>query len=90
MTKKQRAEVVELLRCAADYIARGGRDPGGALSTAASYVNHDDDYFKFAVGVEQAVCRDRGIAGWAWPPPAELRVETLLEAAQRVEDGELP
>jgi hypothetical protein len=87
VTKKQRAEVVELLRCAADYVADDGWDPGGALSVAAAQVGHERDYFKFAMDVERRVCCDLSIP---WPGPSDRRIETLLEAAARVEEGSYP
>ena len=87
MTKREREQVIELLRCAADYVARGGWDPGGALSTTSGMLSHDRDWFRFAMRVERAVCNDLSIP---WPGPSDRRLETLLEAAARVEEGTWP
>ena len=82
MTRHQRAQVVELLRCAADAVARGWTS-GAALSDASDELG--SPYFKYAVRCEQTVTR------WpVWPAEGEARIAALLEAAQRVEEGEWP
>jgi hypothetical protein len=85
MTKREREQVVELLRCAADIIARGGWDEGGVLSLAATAA--DSPFFKFAYDAERRVWSDMLLCG---VPEGALRLRSLLEAAARVEEGSWP
>jgi hypothetical protein len=96
MTKKQRAQVVELLRCAADLAANGDR--ASALGTAAfhlgvitlpfleSHFGRDCHWVMMLRGrgpVWDSADRKWQICG----PGYEF---CLLEAAQRVEEGSWP
>ena len=93
MTKKQREQVVELLRCAAECAARGRRS---WLDVVAADVGIDD---AAVIGEARAACIDvqhrepyhaewRTFAGDVMPPRWCLGV--ALEAAQRVEEGWTP
>lgn len=85
MTRRERAQVVELLRCAADILARGGWDEGGVLSLAATAA--DLPFFNFAYEAERRVWSDMRLCG---VPAGLLRLRSLLEAAARVEEGSYP
>ena len=90
MTKEQREGVVELLRCAADYCGIVGEQSHGSghkLWWAAFYHVGAEDagLFDLCIDAERSV----------FPTPAaqssaDHRLEILLEAAQRVEDGDWP
>lgn len=97
MTKRQRAQVVELLRCAADVAVMGDR--GSALSSAASGLGRCSMPFLLPViGASHwgALLRGKGPV-----TDAECNGDVrhvcgkgyefcLLEAAQRVEEGSWP
>lgn len=93
LTSSQRADVAELLRCAADLVLQGAGQPGGALSDAEG---DDDDAYSHAFGAaydaETAVLELAGLAG---QPAIRVRAAAdrwvwLLEAAALVEEGVLP
>ena len=88
MTKRERAQVVELLRCAADQCTA---DSVTAMSTASEdlgYVSWDPVYsFAWDVRAAQVGTSPAGMFSFV---PAEIYRGELLEAAQRVEDGEWP
>lgn len=92
MTKRERAQVVELLRCAADYAARGRRS---WLDVVAADIGIDYAIADKArvVGIivqseEPFRSQHLGHRGDIMPPDWCLRV--ALEAAQRVEEGTWP
>lgn len=76
MTKRQRAQVVELLRCAADLHV-GDSDTGLAHATDALEADH---LWKLALEARVAARSDG---------PTEY-LHTCLEAAARVEEGSYP
>ena len=83
MTKKQRAEVVELLRCGADCVDEGLTP----LTYACRYLDMSDSVLSSAVDARCAV--SRALRTPRFLEGSEYRYE-LLEAAQRVEDKEWP
>lgn len=81
MTKRQRARVVELLRCAADVSSIVA---AGYATNQCDGVNPCTKVFSYARDAYRAVPDVLHADGWhAYP-------EFCLEAAQRVEDGEWP
>lgn len=84
MTKRERAQVVELLRCAADSL-QSERDPGGFHSAAYSLGHEPGSRIKRAAWDAKASCPGDG---GCLDDDAYLAL--LLEAAQRVEDCEWP
>lgn len=92
MTKRQRDQVVELLRCAGD-LALHHPDPKCALGNAASWTgnycldgiaaacNGDGHWTQLLRLVAATKSGEVCGAGYEW---------ALLEAAQRVEDGDYP
>lgn len=89
MTKRQRAEVVELLRCAADAIATGSH-PSTALCIAEERLWSAHAEWHEAWEAEGCVRNEIGLGYLRGFEPGEDRIALLLEAAQRVEDGEWP
>lgn len=96
MTKKQRAQVVELLRCAADLAVMGDRE--SPLGTAARELDSAImPFLRLRDGHWSELLRGNGPVQ-DYPqrtPDTRLICGTgyefcLLEAAQRVEDGEWP
>lgn len=87
LTKKQRAEVVELLRCAAD-----GRRHGIGITMAGYQTGHCDGISPCTSAYTlacDAYMRVNGIPSeWYWA--SYRRRRGLLEAAQRVEEGTWP
>jgi hypothetical protein len=83
VTKKERADVVMLLRCAADVAACSG--PGGAMARADFDLGTDHDTFAAAGDAERYVCAYVN-SDW-WDEGRHIR---LLEAALLVEEGALP
>ena len=77
LTKKQRAEVVELLRCAAD-LWESGRAWAPII---VSIEWHDFAPTTNGLALLAADC------AWQYPPDT---LATLLEAAQRVDEGSWP
>jgi hypothetical protein len=93
LTKKQRAEVVELLRCAADLAANGNRD--AALGCAARHLDmtmsyplpvDDPHWAKYLRG--DGPVQDQPDRGW-WICGPNYHL-CLPEAAARVEEGSWP
>ena len=85
MTRRQRAQVVELLRCAADLIATDERNRGSALSQSLMYLDSEVSWH-----VAQSVVRD-SIYDWPHTCFGGSNYEfALLEAALRVERMEWP
>jgi hypothetical protein len=93
VTKRERARVVELLRCAADHVLRGERPETAIAITSESMF----DSTLFGAGgaavsqaykVEKQVCREWLYGDWVTFDPN--RYERLLEAAARVEEGDWP
>ncbi len=85
MTKRQRAQVVELLRCGAhDWNCRGG-----GTGTAASALGLFNTLIHIAAvkawndTCDLIACTPLGLAGITF-------ADTCLEAAQRVEEGTWP
>ena len=75
LTKRQRAEVVELLRCAADR--------GYGIRTTSAWLRMH--------GLEvSAQVEELAVKAW-WAVPSRIdHTQACLEAAQRVESGEWP
>lgn len=71
MTKKQRAQVVELLRCAADC--------------RYSVVGTARDLWELGYPITQDIA-DAALAAWWSVPSRDDFVQSCLEAAQRVEE----
>ena len=100
MTKRERAQVVELLRCAADLAIQGDRS--SALGTAASELDRCFMPFLRRCGLRAGHWSEllRGVGPVAdceqWPADdVRLICGTgyefcLLEAAMRVEEGSWP
>ena len=99
MTNKQRAEVVELLRCAADLAAMG--DIHSALGAAAKRLDrlmlpYLVDAFCGDAHWSNLVSNSGPVQNVSWSPDDKRLVcgpgyhLCLLEAAQRVEDKEWP
>lgn len=87
MTRKQRAQVVELLRCAAD-----GRGHGNGLATVGYSTGECDGInpcSKVYALASAAYVEISGISSeWYW---ASYRMRRgLLEAAARIEEGSYP
>ncbi len=95
MTKKQRAQVVELLRCAADLAVCGERD--SALGFAAKRLDMQTIPFlvsKHCDGHWSQLIRSHGpirdSIDHKWQICGDGYEFCLLEAAQRVEEGSWP
>ena len=78
MTKKQRAQVVELLRCAADLVDRSLLP----VRYACEYLNRPWRHMDIALLARQSLGE--------MTPATEGYRRDLLEAALRVEQGEWP
>ena len=84
MTKRQRAQVVELLRCAAD-LENTGRCQA-PIAEACHWFGYEPFAFPFGPAVDA-----RADVQWSLPVQRhDDKVAILLEAAQRVEDGDWP
>ncbi len=81
MNKKQRAAVVELLRCAAD---QNNLVMTGYRTGYVDGINPCDPVYSLACDALAAV--SHATSAWYYARPRKH----LLEAAQRVEDGEWP
>lgn len=84
MTRRERAQVVELLRCAADDVALSG-----GLALMVIYAMDDastDSYLLDALAWAAMTDANDGWSIGCSPDP----VATMLEAAQRVEEGTWP
>lgn len=77
MTKKERAQVVELLRCCADS--------GISLTHTAMELGLGEWHAATAIGAKTDVC-----IGSASAPRHPSAMEEELEAALRIEQGEWP
>lgn len=91
MTKREREQVVELLRCAAEHVITGNR-PETALTITTETLfdwqqDNGDEINRLARHAEQAVCASM-LREWMTFDVA--RYERLLEAAARVEEGSYP
>ena len=84
MTKRERAQVVELLRCAADFRDDGSVWPHdeklNGIGAARSWLGLGDEYWERAVDAREAVYADGEMSYRA----------ACLEAAARVEEGSWP
>jgi hypothetical protein len=78
MTKRQRAQVVEFLRCAAEARITGMMLP---RVTATDWLDASEATAEFAEKAWIAVCNDVGMSLYQYE---------LLEAAARVEEGSWP
>ena len=82
MTKKERAQVVELLRCAAD-----GTDWTYDVVTTGREQGYSSAVVQTACAARWAVSDERR---GAWDGSSKYNREDRLEAAQRVEEGSYP
>ena len=85
MTKKQRAQVVELLRCAADCGVHGSFFGLVGMVDAAEHLEADKTIDDLAWKV-----RDMIPHNLLYGPDSEHYRHALLEAAARVEEGSWP
>lgn len=81
LSKKQRDEVVDLLRCAADFQFVGATT--FPMMMAVEYTGIDHPAFLIAIDALKAATPDD-------TPPGRLYGERMLEAAMRVELEEWP
>ena len=81
LTKRERAQVVELLRCAADLATRTARP----IAHAAMYLGYEDGSLAFMRAINA-----RCAVAVAVPVQDGVYREQILEAALRVELGEWP
>lgn len=83
MTKRERAQVVELLRCGADAIRMDG------LTSARLWVSEiEQSLALLCFGAEMATAESQGLNFYALTD--DMRADLCLEAALRVEQGEWP
>ena len=85
MTKRDRAQVAELLKCAADIAATGKWGFMGIASDAATFVAHSKRIDDLATKVATEVA-----GGAEAGKNTDEFIETMLEAAARVEEGSWP
>ena len=84
MTKRQRAQVVELLRCAADLTPD---DPCDMLADATGYLDAVGEYTQ---AIAYDAVNDVSPYGLTHDTTHDEERANLLEAAARVEEGSWP